>query len=160
MSEPVVVFLNKYEVLMATQAAMMRHCSNVYAGIAGGNGLSDSDRRYDYHIRGALGELAVAKHFGVFWESAGDKGVVDMPGNIEVKTSDARKPRLIVQPGNRVDANYVLVYEKFPEYHILGWMPGADIKIPPRFGDHFQNGRKCYVARPEDLYPIKDLEIR
>ena len=101
------VTLTKSEASMASHVGWMRHLVSVLKGLEDKNGC---DGKWDRHIEGACGELAVAKALGIYWDgsvntfhSAGDVG------NIEVRTRSRHDYDLIVRPSDHLERRFVLV---------------------------------------------------
>jgi hypothetical protein len=79
-------------------------------------------------INGAIAELAVAKHFNVFW--SGTVGRVDLPdvGRLQVRSKLQDDHRLVVRANDGDDEPVISVLVDLPICRICGWMIAKDAK--------------------------------
>lgn len=97
-------------------------------------GTDDQALRND--VVGTKGEMAVAKHYGVFW--TGTIGEIDQPDvkRLEVRSTLLDEGCLLVKPKNPDDRAFVLVVlscaadqrEEWCECSIVGWIWGGEAK--------------------------------
>lgn len=90
----------------------------------------DDDAGLLHHVLGAIGEAMLAKHLGVFW--SGTVGTIKAPGDVagcyQVKATDLRFGKLIVQEQHDPWQPYVLARVRLPEVHLVGWLWGHEAK--------------------------------
>jgi hypothetical protein len=81
---------------------------------------------WEINFGGALGELAFARAFGLYW--GGDEGTFKGPdiGNKQIRTSFKSNGELVVRPGDSETQMFVLVAGSGPGFEIVGWMMGSD----------------------------------
>jgi hypothetical protein len=79
-------------------------------------------------INGALAELAVAKHFNVFW--SGTVGRVDLPdvGPLQVRSKNQADHRLVILKTDADDKLFISVFVATPECRLCGWFRAGDAK--------------------------------
>ncbi len=84
---------------------------------------------WQIHVEGALGEMAVAKAFDLFWSGdVGQPGRGDIGNSLEVRTTATLDGHLILHPSDPDDSIYWLVVGKNGAYTIVGWIQGIDGK--------------------------------
>ena len=106
------------------------------------------------HIEGAAGEMAVAKHFGMYWGGAYNswKGA-DLGKNIQVRTRSEPWHELIVRDDDSDDDVFVLVTGRAPNFVLHGWILGRDAKTPSWHQSH-GNRPPAYFISPDYLKPM------
>lgn len=120
------VTLNWYEAAMASDIGRMRQLSSVKSGLGDAHGFDGGG--WTEHIEGACGELALAKHLGVYWDgSVNTFHRDDLPG-IQVRTRSRHDYDLIVRDADSDDDIFVLITGRCPTYTIRGWILGRDAK--------------------------------
>lgn len=141
------VKLSMPEVMQAVIVGVMRQMHNIKAGnthLYGGH----EDQGWQYHIEGAMGELALAKHLGVFW-GIGLKGGADV-GRHQVRTTSRTGNRLIIHPDDADDERFYLVIGVNGKYQIMGWIMGRDAKDKKYWTDP-TGSRPAYFVPSDDL---------
>ena len=83
---------------------------------------------WDKDVEGALGELAVCKAIGTYWNGSVNtfKDLADVGDNIEVRHTELDSGKLIIRPGDNPESLYVLVTGSAPTYDVKGWIKGDD----------------------------------
>jgi len=110
---------------------------------------SDGGPCWDHNINGCLGELTVAKHFGMFWNgSFGDFSAVDVGNRYQVRSSDYDGPNagLILHPPDNDEQTHIKALIKLPQVTLMGWMLGRDAKQPHFWTDKLKPGRPCFLV--------------
>lgn len=110
------------------------------------------------HIKGAIGEMAVAKALNLSWTGSVDvfKSVSDV-GNLEVRHRSRPDWDLIVRNGDSDDAIYVLSRGLPPSLiEVCGWIRGSDAKQKKWIQQH-GNLRPAYFIPAEELQPLEGL---
>lgn len=113
---------------------------------------------FQYHILGAVGELAVAKRLNVFW--SGTIGRVDAPGDVgplQVRTGTGDTYRLCIYPRDPDGARFVLVVGLPPHVRVVGWLFGRDGKREEWWCDPTGKGRPAYFVPQAALHPLDTL---
>ena len=136
--------------------AMRDGRQDFFAADGGGGG------KWGQHIIGCQGEMAVAKHFNIFW--SGTVGQVHLPdvGDLEVRT---RQPGefgadLTLRNGDKADRRYLLVVATPPFFDIKGWMYGRDGMIETYRHPRLVNGEALFYVPPHRLQPMTALEAQ
>ena len=160
----VTVRLSSFEIMHAATAGVAR---NVTA-IRDARPLEDGryDTGFGRHVDGAIGELAVAKHLGLYWQPAVgtlDTKTGDVAG-IQVKSQVPKRwgNHLIVRPHDPEEFVYVLAILRLPDVEIVGKIGGWLAKIPehwrerdPQKGVH----RAAYFVPTTALGPLDELIV-
>lgn len=119
-----------------------KHCVNVattrmsvsigknITDIAYSEGVKDYNERLLIDIRGACGELAVAKMLNKYWAPSVNTfhNVPDIQPNIEVRTTERPDGSLIVRDNDPEDRYYVLVVGVPPTMDVRGFIRGSEAK--------------------------------
>jgi hypothetical protein len=118
----------------------------------------DPDPMYDRI--GAVGEAAVAKHFGEKWhQSVGKIDEPDVGRDIEVRTRSvyARNRNLYARPKDHDDRPYVLVHtvQGAEGVWLIGWRFAAEVKETGQWDEH---SKRWYASPP--YRPLYELEQR
>ena len=107
---------------------------------------------------GVAGEIAYAKHKGVYWmppfrpQRAGEGDV----GSVQVRTSSRIDGDLILHPRDGDDDTWVLVVGNPPDLYIVGWCWGRQGKLDRYWGDKARNGRPAFFVPQSVLIPFQD----
>lgn len=124
--------LNKTEVELATYVGMKRATSSLLQGHQHAGNITRADPAYDYHIRGAMAEMAAAKALGCYWPGAWDTygrdgDIIGRGGQkIEVRYRSADHYDLLLKEDDCPDRPYVLVTGTPPIFNVVGWIWGRD----------------------------------
>lgn len=146
------VILDWQECITAAQIGCRRHVTALKKGRENTKG-GEHDEHWDQHIRGALGECAVAKAINRYWQPyIGKIDKVDL-GDLEIRTTKHPSGRLIIRKEDSIDANWVLVRGHFREddglhYNIVGWIRGVDGKKDEHWADPTGDNRPAYFVKP------------
>lgn len=164
----VLVTLTKDEMLHAAMIGCTRQIDNLYRYLRQGYAAPES-KGFDMNVLGALGEKAVAKHFGVYWSGAlGDYRAKDV-GGAQVRTTDHPDGCLIVHEppngsgkGDSPSDPFILVTvhqeDGPPTFWLRGWCMGRDAQ---RIEYYRTSGVRhpAYFVPPEDLRSMSELRL-
>lgn len=120
------VTLSWPEAAMASDVGRMRQLSSIKAGLVDAHGFTGDG--WSEHIEGACGEMALAKHLGVYWDGSVNSFHRPDVGKFQVRTRSRREYELIVREADHDDDVFVLVTGKCPHYEVRGWIVGKDAK--------------------------------
>ena len=144
------------EMWMASQYGAMRQVENIKKKRKDAFGASVRDG-WQINIEGALGECAVAKAFGIFWNgNIGDLKGPDV-GKAQVRTTHHDHGRLILHKFSKDDPSdyFVLVTGVNGKYIIRGGIRGYKGMQDEFWEDPTGEGRPAYFV-PQDL--LDDIE--
>ena len=148
------VRLNCAEVFYGAMAGVMRRVSDMKVGRAPGHGLDPSDE-WGVDIRGALGEMAVAKWLGVYWSGRFEFRGVDV-GHVEVRTAAKPTHSLILHDRDPDARPFILVTGTCREFELRGWVYGSEGKRREFWSDP-KGGRPAYFVPQSALNPMDTL---
>jgi len=149
------VKLSLQEVYVGASAGIVRRISGIARGGTETNNCP-VDGGWQRDIEGALAEMALAKHFGLFWSGIEKINAGDV-GEYEVKHSSHNKARLLVPLNNdRLDNWFWLVTGLHGSYTIHGCMLGRDA-MQERYVDEPVPKRPCYCVPQSDLKPTPEV---
>jgi len=143
------IVLSAAEIIHGAQAGVMRRVNNIKNNRHQKYG-ADAYDAWTMDIEGALGEMALAKYLGVYWEGYGIKAGSDVSGD-DVRTTKYSNGRLIMHPDDHDDRRYWLVTGQSGTYNIRGWIMGYDGKHSDYWEDP-QGGRAAYFVPQSRLY--------
>lgn len=148
--------LTPAEILQGALAGAMRQAQNLRDNRRDGNG-APFDQGWQFHIEGALGEMAVAKALGLFWGGKGELRYADI-GRLEVRTTPRADGRLILHKDDPDEAVFLLVTGCNGCYLIRGWLRAAEGKRENYWTDP-AGGRPAYFVPAVDLHPLDELIV-
>ena len=148
------ISLAPFEILIAANVGIMRHTQNLKRRKSNAHG-STSGNDWQYHVEGALGEYAVARALGLFWNgSIGDLAASDV-GKYQVRTRSRDYYDLIIHPSDDDGDRFILVTGQNGEYELRGWILGQEGKMRGFWKDPASNGRHAYFV-PQTM--LNDME--
>ena len=124
-----IVELTKVEMFVASQAGCMRRINSICNSLPEPYGTPDRSL-FDNDVDSCGAEMAVAKAFGVYWNTF-PVDFRDLPGdvaNVEVRSTKHLNGHLIVHDRDKDDRPFVLVRGTMPKYELAGWIMGKDAK--------------------------------
>jgi len=112
-------------------------------------------------IVGAYGERAFFKFLGRPWEHLVDTfKAPDVPGTrYQVRTATKDTGDLVVRENDKDDEVFVLVVPNpsLPEFRIVGWMEGAEAKVPENWKQPNPSLPPAWFVPQAALHPIESL---
>lgn len=145
------IILTPSEMLLGAHGGIMRQVENVKNGKKQRFGAT-SDSDWQRNIEGALGEMALAKYFNIYWSGKGVMGAGDVDDH-EVRTSHYDTARLILHPDDKDNKKYWLVTGINGTYMIRGWILGIRGK-QQQYWDDPLNGRPAFFVPQKDLHSL------
>ena len=127
----------------------MRHIENLKKKRGDRYGANKQGNGWQIDIVGALGEMALAKALGFYWEGKGRLSAPDV-GPLQVRTCSDNRHHLLLHPGDDDDRRFYLVVAKTPHFEIAGWILGRDGKRDEFWQERVQ-GRPAYFVPPSAL---------
>lgn len=148
------VTLTWHEAAMAVEVAKLRRLASLKNGrTPSANGRKDG---WTEDMEGACAELAVAKHFRIYWGGSVDtfKSEPDV-GHLEVRATSHPSGRLIIRHDDADDAKFVLAVGVCPTYRLVGWLFGREGKQDRWLTDPTGSGRaRAFFVPQDDLRPL------
>ena len=113
-------------------------------------------------IEGAQAELAVAQHLGVFWSgTVGKPGAPHDVGTYQVRCNSSRRwDDTLLRPEDKPDRVYISVLSFMPEFHIIGWVWGADGMREEWLHRGDPDRPPCYFVPRDRIQLLKTLPER
>jgi hypothetical protein len=151
------------EVYRAGEAALQRSVANKKLGRKDAYGAEkDEGLGLDKNWLGCLGEMAVAKHFNVYWHAT-EFGVTDVGGFFEVRAVASESRRLCGHDKDPDNLPFILArVTALPSIRLVGWLHGCDIKQKEWFGEanpEKPNGRPAYWVPNARLRSMQELRF-
>lgn len=145
------------EVLQGALGGAMRYVQNLRKQRRDKHG-AEHESGWDTHINGALGEVAVAKWLGRYWDGMGALGDLhagDVRG-VQVRWRSKAWYDLILHVDDEDDLPFVLVTGDAPKFRLHGWLLGHEGKRPCFWADP-AGGRPAFFVPKADLRPMAAL---
>jgi hypothetical protein len=158
MGDDIRVRLTWTEILVAAQVGCMRNVQSLRSEWtpAAGVGLENT---WTLNIEGACGEMALAKHQGIYWTATIGDNRADDVGPYQVRTNTSRRlDDMILRDRDRADRNYVSVLSFLPVFVICGWISGKEGKQECWKRDGSAGRPPCYFVPRGALHPIALLQ--
>lgn len=159
MMKTVTYNLTGSEMHLAVMAGVQRALDAIRSHRQGRYGCEDTG--FDYQINGCLGELTVAKHFGVFWNgSFRNLSAVDVGQRYQVRAStyDGPNAGMALHPPDRDDQPFIKAFVKLPQVTLMGWVFGREGKQSEFWGEKLQKGRPCFLVPHGVLHGMDELD--
>jgi len=156
MTENSEIILSTPEMLQAAMIGIIRQIQNLEANRQPTYG-SGGGPLWQMHIEGAMGECAVAKYRGVYWNgNVGNLHAQDV-GKYQVRTGAGDNYRLILHPEDKNEDVFILVTGAYGKYNIRGWLWAFEGKIPKFWEDPSGKNRPAYFVDQTHLHPMETL---
>jgi hypothetical protein len=157
------VKLTLAEMQIAAHSGIQRQLQNLKNNAQPAHGAGNKND-WQLHIEGALGEMALAKHLGVYWDGKGKMRAPDV-GAIDVRTRSKHSYDLIVHDRDD-DARYInLLTGGNGQYRVHGGIHARDAK-QERYWKDPAGGRPAYFVpqahlqnRPTQLTEIMEIQV-
>ncbi len=143
------VRLTSAQMLIAAQVGVQRQVQNLSRNnqdVYGASKLAG----WQMHIEGAMGEFALAKHLGIFWDGKGEWRMRDV-GDFDVRTRSKDYYDLIVHDGDEDDRFIYLLTGVNGRYKVHGGMYAREAKQEKYWKDP-AGGRPAYFVPQRDLH--------
>lgn len=161
--------LHYSERMIAGVAAMLRSVQDDIIGTKPAYGVTETAPEYD--LTGAIGELAYAKYFGVYW--SGTVGKLSLPdvGPFQVRATTVVRGGLLVHPaptapGERGDDPnhrfYLAITRARGVVELHGWAWGYEVQKPELWCDardpkaRFRLERPAFVLERQFLHDLSE----
>lgn len=154
-----IVRLDPTELWIARKAGVARRRRALALGLGEtyGSELMDGEALM---IDGAITEMAVAKALGLYWRPLGHLPAEDVPdvGSFDVRSTIYANPHLRLRPKDPDDRETILVWDRRPEFELVGWILNADAKNDQWWGDKWRTGRgESWEVPGSELRPVAEL---
>ena len=157
------VKLTLAEMQIAAHSGIQRQLQNLKNNAQPAHGAGNKND-WQLHIEGALGEMALAKHLGVYWDGKGKMRAPDV-GAIDVRTRSKHSYDLIVHDRDD-DARYIyLLTGGNGQYRVHGGIHARDAK-QERYWKDPAGGRPAYFVpqahlqnRSTELTEIMEMQV-
>ena len=125
------VELTKYEMELACQVAMRRQIDAEFGGRKDRVNRKTFSEGLGAHVLGCIGELATAKHFGIYWSGSVNTfhRLADLAGGCEVRHRSKDDWDLIVRQADGDDSLFILSTGDSNIVTIHGGIRGRDAKV-------------------------------
>lgn len=161
-----IVRLTFPEMYLAGTVAVMRIISNIRENRGDRYGAQRGENGFQYDWLGALGEIACAKHFNLFWSGAiGDYEAIDVGGKMQVRCRSKAWYELPIHPPDNNEKPFVLALaHDLPNITLRGWVYAKEAKVlgpdgkSLYWGDPAKQGRPAFFMPQDKLRPIDELE--
>ena len=141
--------LEPHEMQLACMVAIQRQIENIVKKTQPAYGAG---RRNDWQImiEGCLGEMALSKMLGVYWDGKGQYGACDV-GDVDCRTSPNHEQDLILHKRDPGDRFFCLITGARGEYVYRGGIFAREGKLEKYWGDKYNNGRPAFWVPQEQL---------
>jgi hypothetical protein len=155
--QPRIIILTATELMVASYVGSARNVQSMMRGWQRASGIQTET--WSSNIEGAAGEMAVAKLLNIYWQPVVGKLDADDVGPYQVRTNMSRKlDDLCLRPRDREDRFYISVLSFAPEFHVLGFIKGADGKREQWLRDGTPGHPQCYYVPRAELRDLSELE--
>jgi len=116
------ITLNDSEMLQAALIGCTRHIENLTGKTPVKNNYgAPEERDWQFHVDGAMGEMALAKYLNRFYAGRGERGAPDV-GDDEVRTTHYSSGHLVLHPRDPPDRRAWLLTGLNGKYMVRGWI--------------------------------------
>lgn len=139
-----IIKLTLAEMLLGAQAGCQRQVQNLKNKVQHAYGAGNDDD-WQLNIEGALGEMALAKYLGVYWDGKGQMRAPDV-GNVDVRTRSQHYYDLILHPNDPDDRRFYLLTGQNGEYQVHGSILAKDGKKEEFWSDPSRKNRPAFFV--------------
>lgn len=151
-----VVVLNWAQMKLGAEVGMMRSLSAIFNDREGRYG-AETGASWQKDVTSAQAEMAVAKHFNLYWDGAiGDFGAKDVGGIIQVRSSEKPDHDLCLHPQDLDNDPFVSVLVEGRRFTLHGWAFAEQGKKKKFWRDGLK-GRPAFWMPRSALSPIDSL---
>jgi len=143
--------LNRFEMEMACIVGVQRQLENLFEGANPAFGAGTAND-WQLALEGCLGEMALAKKLGCYWEGKGVKRAPDV-GQVDVRTSWHESGRLILHPTDDDDRFFCLLTGVNGSYTYRGGIFAREGKRDEYWQDPQRKNRWAYFVPQDVLRP-------
>ena len=143
-----IIKLSLAEMQIAAQVGIQRQIQNLKNGAVPAYGAGNKND-WQLHIEGALGEMALAKHLGIYWDGKGKMRAPDV-GDVDVRTRSKHTYDLIVHDRDDDGRFIYLLTGGNGTYRFHGGICARDAKHE-RYWKDPAGGRPAYFVPQSDL---------
>lgn len=147
--------LSPSELMLGATVGILRQITDIRDSRSPAYGSND-ENDWQKNIEGAIGELVVAKHFGIFWN--GNIGKLSLPDveEFQVRTKSKEHHKLILHQRDEDNAIFIQVCGVNGTYEVVGWLKAIDGKKEEYWADPV-GGRAAYFVPQKALRPMDEL---
>ena len=149
------VKLNGIELMIGAFVGASRKVGSRKSGLTDGM-RAGKDKAWDIDIEGSLGEIAVAKYLNCYWQGGVNTFKKQDIVGYQVRRTQYIPASLRGQTNDKDDDIFILVTGTSPNFNIVGWAYGRDIKQKK----YWNNGLRWYLMPEESLQPMETLPRR
>ena len=143
--------LNAHEIEVACLVGVQRQIENIFNGAKPAYGAGTAND-WQLAIEGCLGEMALAKKLGCYWDGKGVKRAPDV-GQVDVRTTPRENGRLILHPDDPDDRFFCLLTGVNGRYTFRGGIFGREGKREENWKDPQGTNRWAFFVSQDQLRP-------
>lgn len=150
------VTLTQYDLTCGAMVGVLRTIYAIFKGLNHAYGADPRDT-WKMAIEGALGELAVARYYGIPWRPKIGQPTPGDVGGYEVRTVSIMNHRLILHPEDPDEAPAIHVVGLLGNYRLVGWVYCKQGKNDDYWEDPQGTERWAYFVPNKILQPMQTL---
>jgi len=150
------IVLTFEEILQGAMVGVIRQTANLKKGRSPAYG-AETDKDWQNHVEGALGEMAFAKMAGLFWSGAHVFRGDDV-GEWQVRTRSEHRHELMVHPEDPDTKKFILMTGRNGRYIFRGWITARDAKRKEWWKDPSGKNRSAFFVPQAALNKSMDRE--
>lgn len=150
--------LSKSEMLQGALWGCMRNIENRMKGLQDKYGANSERNGWQISIVGSLGEIAVCKYFGIYYNAEMNNfKAKDVGGKYQVRTSPYDNSYLCLHKEDADDDIFIAVIGYADTFRLIGYIRAIEGKRSKYWCDKWNTGRPAYWVPQEDLKPIETI---
>lgn len=151
--EIITIRLDENQLRLAALVASSRHAQDVARAYKEAHGATGNS--LDSGYVGCVGEIAVAKHYNLFWDGALGKLNAPDVGILQVRASALPNPSLLLHPKDKDKEPFISARVRGRDVDLLGWVYAFEGKKEEFW--RTSTGRPAYFVR--SLRPMSTLPL-
>lgn len=145
------VQLSNLEMMIAAHVGATRSVASLNY-----NKEKQSDKsQFVIDVDGAAAEMAVAKHFNIYWVPTVNAGKAADVMHYQVRQTQHDNGRLLVREKDKKEEKYILVTGVMNTFRIRGWMWLSEAK-QEKYYEH-KSGLPAWWVPQSDLHPMETI---
>lgn len=152
----IAIHLNEVEMIVAAQVGSMRRIASMKRQLNHNIHSEKSDWNMD--IYGAAAEMAVGKHFNIYWKPTVNAGKAPDVGRFQVRATTHQNGHLLIRENDEKNEQFIFVTADQQTFKIIGWIWSDDAKKDKFWKPADHTGAGAWWVPQSALQPMETID--